>query len=363
MEVVVLGGSGAMGSFVVEWLAAADAVEGVVAADADPDGGADVADEAVTFERVDVTDRDELAAVLEPADVAVNCVGPFYRFAPPVVEGAIATATPLVDICDDYDVTEDLLADYDERARDAGVTVVLGMGASPGITNVLARRGADRLDDVTRIDVRVTRGAGERTGPAIPYHVFNSWLGGVPTYREDAYETVQALRDGSEVATFPKPFGQVTTYHFGHPETVTLPESIDGVETVSCKGALLPPDVREALLGLQDLGFTDTTPLTVDGREVRPIDVAAAQLDRLSDVVGAGADVPEGGAIVVEVAGTADGRERIERFAGTAGMRAATGAAAAASEAYEMDLEHEVCAVGVDGSTSEGFQTAIFNGE
>jgi IMP cyclohydrolase len=39
----------------------------------------------------------------------------------------------------------------------------------------------------------------------------------------------------------------------------------------------------------------------------------------------------------------------------------ATGAAAAAREAYEMDFEHEVCAVGVSGSGDEGFETAIYN--
>jgi len=41
----------------------------------------------------------------------------------------------------------------------------------------------------------------------------------------------------------------------------------------------------------------------------------------------------------------------------------AADAAGAAREAYEMDLEHEVCAVGVDGSTTDGFQTAIYNGD
>jgi IMP cyclohydrolase len=41
----------------------------------------------------------------------------------------------------------------------------------------------------------------------------------------------------------------------------------------------------------------------------------------------------------------------------------ATGAAAAAREAYDLDLEHEVCAVGVSGSAGMGFQTAIRNGE
>ncbi|PSQ29415.1 IMP cyclohydrolase [Halobacteriales archaeon QS_9_67_15] len=39
----------------------------------------------------------------------------------------------------------------------------------------------------------------------------------------------------------------------------------------------------------------------------------------------------------------------------------AVDAASAAREAYELDFEHEVCAVGVSGSAVDGFQTAIVN--
>jgi len=42
---------------------------------------------------------------------------------------------------------------------------------------------------------------------------------------------------------------------------------------------------------------------------------------------------------------------------------AATDAASAARDVYEMDLDHEVCAVGVAGDSDGGFQTAIVNGE
>ncbi|WP_459193418.1 IMP cyclohydrolase [Halosimplex sp. J119] len=41
---------------------------------------------------------------------------------------------------------------------------------------------------------------------------------------------------------------------------------------------------------------------------------------------------------------------------------AATDAPEAAREAYDMDFEHEVCAVGVSGSAVDGFATAIVNG-
>jgi IMP cyclohydrolase len=42
---------------------------------------------------------------------------------------------------------------------------------------------------------------------------------------------------------------------------------------------------------------------------------------------------------------------------------AATDAPGAAREAYDHEFEHAVCAVGVSGSTGDGFETAIVNGD
>lgn len=335
MDAVVLGGAGVIGSGVVERLTGTEGVSRVVAADADPERAADVLpDDAVETRGVDVTDREALVECLSGFDVAVNCVGPFYEFAPGVVEAAVEAGVDLVDVCDDYDVTETLLAEFDDAAAAAGVTVVVGCGASPGITNVLARRGADRLDAVDEVAVRVTRGAGAAAGAAVPYHVFHSWLGSVPTHEGGERGRATALRDGEEVVRFPDPFGEVTTYHFGHPETVTLPRVLDA-DTVTTKGTLLPDLVRETLLEFQSLGLLDEEPLDVRGTEVRPLDFAAAHLERLGETLSAaGGDVPSGGAIVVEVRGSADDRETTHRYAGTARMREATAAAAAVGACF-----------------------------
>lgn len=332
MQAVVLGGAGVMGSFVVEHLAHSGSFDLVVAADADDENAETIESlhSDVVFRPVDITNQETLEATLDGADIAINCVGPFYRFAEPVLEAAIEVGVDLVDICDDYDVTERLIDAYHDQAVSAGITTVVGMGASPGITNVLARKGADRLSSVDTIRIFVTRGAGEAAGSAIPYHVFHSWLGQVPTFRAREFGTAQALQDGEEVATFPEPFGDVPVYYFGHPETLTLSRFVDGVSEVSCKGTLLPDMFRETLLAIESLGLTDDTPIELDGRAVRPVDFSASYLETLGDRFGdaLAASTPTGGAIVVEIAGDRDGRPTMHRFAGTARMREATGAAA-----------------------------------
>jgi lysine 6-dehydrogenase len=97
--------------------------------------------------RVDILDTPRLHELLTDADIVVNCAGPFFRLGVPALRAAIATRTTYVDICDDPDPTVDMLA-LDGEARAAGVGALIGMGASPGLSNLLAVRAARRLDSV-----------------------------------------------------------------------------------------------------------------------------------------------------------------------------------------------------------------------
>lgn len=97
--------------------------------------------------QVDVTDGSALRAAMADADVVLNTVGPYYRFGLTVLRAAIATGTHYLDICDDWEPTLRML-DLDEEARAAGVCAVVGMGASPGVSNLLAARAVQQLDHV-----------------------------------------------------------------------------------------------------------------------------------------------------------------------------------------------------------------------
>ncbi|MFB6267097.1 MAG: saccharopine dehydrogenase family protein [Halodesulfurarchaeum sp.] len=342
-RVAVLGAGGVMGGDIVETLL--DLVPGVsiVAADLDEarvrrtlEGWID---DLAGVEAVDVTDSHKTASLCADADVVVNAVGPCYELGEPVLQAAIEAGTDLVDLCDDYDATRELLDTYDEPARRAGVTAVLGMGASPGVSNVLARRAIDRLDVVDRVLIGVTRSIGAEAGAAIPYHLLHSWLGDVPVHHDGVRVDGQGLRTGAEVLEFPRPFGKVPVYHFGHPETITLPEVIDSpAVSVSCKGNFLPEAFRESLLSMEDLGLTAEHELTVDGHQLRPLDVAAAHLEYVGmQALSEAEPPPSGGAIVVEVAGEEAGTDTTYRASGTATMREATSWSAALGATFLLE--------------------------
>lgn len=148
-----MGGAGEMGAVAARVLAGDPSVTGLVVADLDErraTAGAAALGSAVSGHRVDVTDRAGLVAAMRDCDLVVNTVGPFFRFRVAILAAAIDAGRDYVDICDDPQPTLQMLA-MGDRARAAGVTALIGMGASPGIANLLAVRAGRQLDTVETV--------------------------------------------------------------------------------------------------------------------------------------------------------------------------------------------------------------------
>ncbi len=331
MKTVVLGGAGVMGSYVVKCLSESEIFSHVCIADVTEARATEINkdNEKVEYIHLDATDKKSLSQSLKDADVVVNCIGPFYKFAPPIVKAAIAQGVDYVDICDDYDITQTLIDGFHKQAVNAGVTCIIGLGASPGLTNIIAAYASHMLSSVKDIRIYVTRGIEEEAGGAIPYHMLHCWLGEVPIYKDGAFQKAKALIDGEEYVTFPEPFGQAPVYYFGHPETVTIPRYVKGVENVCCKGTFFPPEFRQALLQVQSLGLLSEEPVNVKEYEITPLDFLAAYIGSLGERMSASSKIPVGGAVMVEVSGEKDSQPKTYRFAGTSRMREGTAIPAA----------------------------------
>lgn len=89
---------------------------------------------------------------LETVDVVLNCAGPFSRTYEPLVDACIATGTDYLDITGEIEVFEGI-AQRDEAATDAGVTLLPGVGFDVVPTDCLARHLADRLPDATTLEL------------------------------------------------------------------------------------------------------------------------------------------------------------------------------------------------------------------
>lgn len=278
-----------------------------------PRGTNPVAD--IAIEIADARDRDTVIDLMRRHDVALGALGPFYIFEEPMVEAAIAAGTPYISLCDDADATAAAL-EYDSAARAAGVTIITGLGWTPGLTNLLAVRAAARLDKAHSVTIAWTGSAAESGGSAVALHTLHIFNGDVITYTNGRHVHVPAGTE-SEYIDFPAPLGRVRVCHVGHPEPLTLPEQMPGVRQIALKGGLVEPTLHQLAVLTGRLGLART--------HRRRTFLAGLLVPLIPFLSRLGPKRPAISGVVVRVTGEKDGRAVTVESAATAPMKALTG--------------------------------------
>ncbi len=277
MRALIIGGVGGMGQGVARDLIKQKQVESVILADLFPDPqrlSTKLRENGKTeLVKMDVNDHEAMVNAFKEVNVVINTAGPFYKTAVPVAKAAVEAKVNYIDICDDYEGTEILFnSEIDNLAKEAGITVLTGMGSDPGTNNVLVKWYADRLDEVDDIYLYWVVSIAELAGAAWD-HSLHMTLGKIPQYINGELVYVEG---GTEVVAeqFLEPLGTCNVRYVGHPQPLTLPKYIKGVKNVIIKGALIPLWVDELIKEQKDTGFLGTEPVDIKGVPVTPYDLA-----------------------------------------------------------------------------------------
>ena len=325
MNVFITGGKGNIGQEVALNLIRHKEVETIVLGDtsADPAGLRDRfrKNKKIFLVEVDANDPKRLAGLLKGTDVVVNCAGPFHSTALNVVQAAVEARVNYIDVCDDYEATRALFAsEYGQAAKDAGITVLTGMGSDPGTNNVIAKWYADKLDRVDEISLFWAVSIAEIAGAAWE-HSLHMTMGRIPQFLDGRIKYVEG-GSGEQMVEFPEPIGPCRVRYVGHPQPLTMPRYIQGVKQVIVKGALFPGWVDELIREQKLTGLLSKLPVRVGGIEVAPCDLAL----RLWEAIPINRDKgPSCSGLKVTVKGERDGKQVIYTADMVGGMGPGTG--------------------------------------
>ncbi len=284
MKALVIGGTGGMGQGVARDLIKQERITKVTLGDINIDPARVQeklrASDKVSLIKIDVNDHDGMVGAMKEVDVVINCAGPFYKTAVAVARAAVEAKVNYIDICDDYEATEILFAsDIDKAAKEAGITVLTGMGSDPGTNNVLVKWYADRLDHVDEIYLYWVVSIAELAGAAWD-HSLHMVLGKIPQYIDGKIVQVQG-GGGEEIEHFLEPLGECLISYVGHPQPITIPRYIKGVKTVVIKGALIPRWVDKLIKEQKEMGLLSNERIEVKGTKVVPYDLALKLWDTI----------------------------------------------------------------------------------
>ncbi len=316
MRVLVVGGAGAMGRWTVRDLTESEGVDEVVVADLDGTRAREAAGWAaarsgsngtaqVSGLALNAADPDGLRRAFDGADVVCNCA--VFALNLPVMEACADTGTHYVDLGGLFHTTRRQLALHD-RFVAAGVTAVIGMGGSPGITNVLAALAARDLAVVSEVEVRlgVADFAPSSAPVPVPYAIqtiLDEFAVPAMAFLDGRLVEVPAM-SGQEELDFPRPVGRVRVGHTLHSEVATLPLFFAdrGIRSVTFKVGF-PTDFMDKLALLTALGLADTSPVELPSGRVVPRDLLIHCITRTATTPGPEAAPDDAEAIWVRVRG------------------------------------------------------------
>ncbi|MEK6970243.1 MAG: saccharopine dehydrogenase C-terminal domain-containing protein [archaeon] len=219
----------------------------------------EVKNPSIEFVQVDVNDVRQTAHALKGAAVCINAVQ--YELNEKMMRACLLAKCHYIDLGGLFHVTRKQLK-WSGKFKRAGLLAVLGMGAAPGVTNILAKMAMDRLDTVEQIHIRV--GGKDFTRmkhppviyfPYSPKTVLEEHSIPPMIYTKGKWKQIPArsLKEGED---FGGKIGKLTVMATLHSEVATLPKFKPGIKECTFQISF-PGDFEKKVSFLVEAGFAN----------------------------------------------------------------------------------------------------------
>jgi saccharopine dehydrogenase-like NADP-dependent oxidoreductase len=202
--------------------------------------------------------------------------------------------------------TEEEQWDFHSTAKDKDIIFIPGVGATPGITNVMARHAADQMDEVDEIQINFAAFRCPAPAPGLLITFLYEFHPKTEerVYFEDGEFVWVGPFEGLKTVNFIGPIGEQEVCYIPHEETWTMPRSL-GARAVSVRGCF-PPHAMRLAKALFESGLYSEEPISVKGVETTAFEMMHEILLQLPETK----ETPLWAyGLVVDVFGKKDGRE------------------------------------------------------
>jgi lysine 6-dehydrogenase len=221
-----------------------------------------------------VKDHPSLVQTMSGADAVMSAV-PYY-FNPLVARAAIDAAVPMCDLGGDIQIVQEERR-LSEAAKAAGVSIIPDCGLAPGMNNLLAVYGMERLDETASVRIRCG-GLPQHPKPPLDYRLvfnlegmLNNYFGKAYVLRNGQVTEIESFTELEEIR-FPNPLGKCEAFVTAG-ATSTAPWTFEGrLGSYDYKTVRYPGHYAKIKL-LRDLGLLDRRPVSVKGQQVVPRDL------------------------------------------------------------------------------------------
>ena len=282
----VLGGAGIIGRVVVRDLVRYVPMAEIVIGERDKvKAGVFVRDlnaKNVSVVQTNANDVLELSRVFKGSDVVISCVQ--YTFNLGVMQACLKAGTHYVDLGGMFHYTKKEIALHKQFVQ-RGVIGILGIGAAPGISNILAAYGGASMSTVGSVDIVFADiDKTEYSQPFVLPYSFKTLVEEYtmrPTVLRAGKVLFVAPESGKKIYDFGKEFGKQEGFLTLHSELATLPQYFKEKGIQRCEFRVtFSKAFTQTIEILFRLGFASEEKVCVGRNELNVREVTARLMDQ-----------------------------------------------------------------------------------
>lgn len=278
MRALVLGGAGAVCEETVRDLSKFSPFSQIAIADINHQKVQQLIDELEDKRLValpfDADDYQSMVRLFPDFDVVVN--GLPYRYDYLVNKACVECGVNGLDLS-----SSDPQFELHHQALEEDMIFIPGVGATPGITNMMAKRAAEELDHMDEVEIAFAAFRCLAPAPGLLQTTLWEFNPEEPereaVYYEDGTWHPSPPLSGEKTVQFHDQIGEQKVYLVPHDEVNTLPVSFPGLKRVAVRGCF-PPHVMELMGVLMRNGLLSNRKVRIGDREISSLEMIRALL-------------------------------------------------------------------------------------